>query len=648
MSASPSAPVGPRKFPRLKFVWGTTGTIAAHWRFGLCGFYERVHGFPRSGFAVSVRGLLAWSAVGAVCAYLMFAGAATYWFRRNPYNTIQFTDVLTWPVRRTEVARLRAQAWLAQGRAAMKAGRWGEGTFFLRRGLEVVPDDFESCSILASFYVAVGDRKRGLTLIEEGVIHGMPAQTGIEAALAVAAAGEDWEIALRICDGALKKFQAAGKWTDSQWLLGRKLGILNRTGRSADALTLAEAAGNDAMFAVKIERANALVALGRAKEADALLSTWRQTANQNDHRLMLREQVAVRRQAGDHAGMDALLAELRALAPGRPEPLAWAVEQRARAKHQAAATLDDYIFRFGSTADNLMLVARPLATLPDFPLLRRVEDAARERGFDPRPIRMLEADARLSQGDTAGFIRLVEELQKSPAKVGPELSTWLEWSRLLAEAITSPHAGPADPLLKFIGARPLGLASHRETVTALQKAGKFTSARDVLVISRRLYPSSQALIDAQTSVDNALAAAAAAAPVAAVPEAVAVAADWKEFVTPVDAAMNAGQWEEARRLVRQLRQATPPPAWLPAHDTEVVWRELRIAHAVQDNLALQLATRAYVNGSLSRSNEILTLAREWQAAGSVNDATFVVRVVLEKSPEHALAKKQLQELTKKK
>lgn len=644
---STSSPTGPRTFPRIKAVWGTTGTIAAHWRLGLFGFYERIHGFPRSGFAISVRGLLVWSALFAVMAYVGFAAAATYWFRRNAYNTIQFTDMLTWPVRRPEVARLRAQAWLAQGRDAMKAGRWGEGTFYLRRGLEVVSDDFESRSLLASFYVNVGDRNRGLALIEEGLVHGLPTQSGLEAALNVAAAGEDWEIALRICDRGLDKFQQAGKWTDRQWLLSRKLGILNRTGRAAEGLPLAEAAGDAALTPVKIERAKALVLLGRAREADELLLRWRKAAGPNDARLMLREQVNVRREAADFDGMDQLLAELRSANPGRPEPMALAVEQRARAQRQAGATLDDYIFRFGTTAENLMLVAQPLAGIPDFALLQRVDDAARERGYDLRPFRMLEADARLSRGDTTNFIRLVEEVHQLPARPGRDHSVWLQWSRLLVDAITSPHSGPADPLLQYFGGRPLGLASHQLTASALKRAGKLTTARDLLVMSRRLYPSSKALIDEQTEIEGALTIAAAAAPANPAPEAIAVAADWNEFVRPVDAAVSAGQWDEARRLVRQLRQASPAPAWLAAHESEVVWRELCIAHALQDALALQLATRAYVNGSLARSNEILALAREWQAAGSFNDATFVVRAVLEKSPEHALAKKQFQSLTQK-
>src|SRR5438093_1184006 len=105
--------------PRLKFIWGASKVINARWRLGLFGFYTRIHGYPRSGLAISLRGGLCWSLALSVAAYVGGAAAAAQWFKRNPYNRLGFVDVLTWPARRDHVARLRGEAWLAQGRAAM-------------------------------------------------------------------------------------------------------------------------------------------------------------------------------------------------------------------------------------------------------------------------------------------------------------------------------------------------------------------------------------------------------------------------------------------------------------------------------------------------------------------------------------------------
>jgi len=113
MTTPTPLPSGPRAYPRIKFVWGASKVIAAHWRLGLFGFYERIHGFPRSGLALSVRGLLSWAGVLAAAGYLAGAAAVTQWLQRDPYNRIGFADVVSWPWRREHVSRLRGEGLLA-------------------------------------------------------------------------------------------------------------------------------------------------------------------------------------------------------------------------------------------------------------------------------------------------------------------------------------------------------------------------------------------------------------------------------------------------------------------------------------------------------------------------------------------------------
>ena len=69
-----------------------------------------------------------------------------------------------------------------------------------------------------------------------------------------------------------------------------------------------------------------------------------------------------------------------------------------------------------------------------------------------------------------------------------------------------------------------------------------------------------------------------------------------------------------------------------------MWCELRSAQGRRDTPAFRLATRFYVNGTPRRSADVLTLARELHAAGAPDDAVLLVQAVLEKSPEHPMAK----------
>src|SRR3954462_15495563 len=115
MPASTPLSSGPRLRPRLKFVWGSS-RIAAHWRLGFFGFYERIHGFPRSGFAISLRGALCWLVALGLVGYFGGAYALKRFLARNPYNQLRYVEVLSWPVRPQHVAEVRAKGWLAQGK----------------------------------------------------------------------------------------------------------------------------------------------------------------------------------------------------------------------------------------------------------------------------------------------------------------------------------------------------------------------------------------------------------------------------------------------------------------------------------------------------------------------------------------------------
>ena len=61
------------------------------------------------------------------------------------------------------------------------------------------------------------------------------------------------------------------------------------------------------------------------------------------------------------------------MSPTDPRPVVYGAVQRALGGRNAAAgaALDDYIFRFGGSAQNLQLVAEPLAETGNLPLLER-------------------------------------------------------------------------------------------------------------------------------------------------------------------------------------------------------------------------------------------------------------------------------------
>jgi tetratricopeptide (TPR) repeat protein len=629
---------GPRVFPRIKFIWGSANVIDARWRIGLFGFYSHAPGFPNSGLAISVRGLLIAMLIIGVAGYVGTAAAVSRWLARNPHNRIGFTDVLTWPVRRERVAELRGRAWLAQGKEALKAKRWAEGFFLLRKGIEICPDDYEARFALVEFHLATGQRRRAMELLVEAPRHGLPPTSWRERVLAITAAGEDWQTTLLFCTRCLTQLRDAPQLAERQTLLGAQLRALTALDRAAEALAFAETEGETASGPVKMQRVNALRALGRAGEAAKFLARWQVLAAVDIVPTIVQLRAQALRENGQIEEMDAALAELRALHPARPEPLAIAIEQRARAGRGGTAALDDFLFRFSGSSGDLALAANLLAEIPDVALLQRVVVAAAERGYPSWLFRTRLAEALLRQGNWIGFAREVAGLEAQFARGDPGVRLWFEWMQSLSAALTSPVPGVQQRLVTLLQTRPVTLDVHRLTVTALHRAGRHETARDVLAVSRRLYAESPTLRRLQTEVDASLAAAAPTPKPTLPPAAAPAPANWQEFFHQLDEALAAQSWPEADRLIGSVRRARTPPEWFAAHEAELMLREIRSAQGRRDTPAFRLATRFYVNGTPRRSADVLTLARELHAAGAPDDAVLLVQAVLEKSPEHPMAK----------
>ncbi len=630
---------GPRIYPSIKVIWGSSDVVKAGWHLGLFGFYSHVPGYPRSGFVVSVRGVVCWGLALGLVGYVGIAAAVTRWLARDPTNRIGFTDVLSWPVRREQIAELRGRSWLAHGKEAINAKRWAEGVFFLRRGLDAWPGDFDARLALARFHLLAGERARALALLAEGPRVGPPPPGWTGSVFALAAEGEDWTTALLLCERSLPWLSDPEQRAERESLFIRKSAALIGLGRNAEALAWAEASG-ETIPALNLERARALLALGRPADAAEFLTRRRAAAPDADRVAIVKLQARAWREAGRFDAMDQALGDLRALRPSDPELGAFAVEQSVRAGRNGSVALDDYLFRFGGQPVNLQFVVRPLAEIPDVALVRRVVVAAAERGYVAPPFRVPLAMALLRQGEWAALATELAALAPSMSSADLEMKRWFKWMNLLSGALGLPPAVPPEPLLAFLQTQPVGLEAHRLTVTALRRAGRDAAARDVLLISRRTFAESPWLRTQESEVARALEAAALPAAGRPAPSASPITPNWRAFFQLTDDAIARGQWTEARQLLAAARAAQP--GWLVAREGELTWRELRVADGLHDTAGLRLALGLYLNGALERTAAVLAWARELHAAGRQEEAVLLVRAVLERA-DHPLAQSLLAE-----
>src|ERR1035437_656428 len=162
------------KLRRIKFVWSSSKIAGGRWHLGLFGLYDRGEGHHEEGLAVSLRGLGGWTGVAAVAAYLAFATALFWFWQRNPYSLLTFSDAFLRPIRREAVRDLQGQAFIAQGTDSLRAKRYGEAVALLRQGLAYHPGDLKARLTLAQFYVAANQRLMALKLLQEGLGYEFP------------------------------------------------------------------------------------------------------------------------------------------------------------------------------------------------------------------------------------------------------------------------------------------------------------------------------------------------------------------------------------------------------------------------------------------------------------------------------------------
>ena len=192
--------------------------------------------------------------------------------------------------------------------------------------------------------------------------------------------------------------------------------------------------------------------------------------------------------------MERALAELRRRSPGNPGPLVYAVVQQAMAGRDEAAraALTDYIFRFGGSAENLMLAATPLAEMAVRPLLEQCVAAARERGFPLPPFQGLLLETHLRRGEWEAAALILAALPP-PAEKDAAEKIRREWLRRLLDAVRSEVEPPRRELVEFLSGRPWAMVVYRGSVEALVRAGQLETAREVLDLAQQAYPASQGL-----------------------------------------------------------------------------------------------------------------------------------------------------------
>lgn len=623
------------RFPHIKLQWGASNTTPGRWYFGLVGVYRRKSGRGK-GLAVSLRGVAILAAAAGLVGY--FCGAGYYWWKQEQraYNFVRYSDVLLYPLsaeKRREVRELQGKAMIAEGLDALEAQQWNRALMSLRLGLDRYPRDLTARLTLAQIFLAYRVRAKAQETLLQGLDHGWPGRAYLQSAMEVAAAGDDHELVVTICDRALALHDPARHSdADRRWLVEQRVRALLAEKRSDDALSFAEqeagAVDDDTLSELRLL---ALLQAGRFPEAVAFAEGWIARSSRSPQALRLLARAY--REAERPDDMVKILAELRAGAPADPRVYVFSLIQHLLAglEREGRAILEDYIFRFGGIEANFVLAAEPLAEINRPEELEILLAAAAERGMrDPR-LAATRLQVLISGRRWAEATRQIADLRTLLPDGVSARANLLDLFQYLVAAAADPADGAQSSLTDYIRARQLPMGVYRQCVETLRKNGRIDTARQILTFAQGVYPTSRYIAETAAALDAEIAerraAEEAARPVVA---AVAAFATPEAFFAEVDRLGAEEGRAAALVLFREMRKARPE--WAPSQEEPLGRRELELHAEGDDIAAIQGAVRTYLSADRVRIQHVVALATRFHEAGRDTEARMLLNEILRKVP----------------
>lgn len=642
--------------PLVRFTWAKRAEGAGAWRWGLFCRVDRERR-RRHGLVISLRGLTVWLGVLVVTGYLGLVTAWYVWLERRPHNYVTWLDAVLAPARWEIIREKRGDAYIAEGMDDFRAGHWSEGAMKLRVGLERTPDARMARQQLAVFLLAARRRDQAVALIRDGLRVAYPGREYITQALDLFNRSQDWASSRDVIDLALKTPGGAAAH-DQSWLRAERAKIDLAAGEAAAALGWAESQPRSDPLA-RETRVLALLELGRAPEALALTEDWVRSVV-TDLPMAWRLQARAARELDDLARMETALEALRRLTPADPVPYVYGVIQRALAHSpNVVSSLEDYLFRFGSSLPNLVLMANPLVDVGRGDLFAIVERAAMEQGFVSPELTRAHLAVAI---DAADWGRAREALTQFEAMIPSESGGWSEIMDRLLVVMQDSGDGARIALIETFSERPQVLALYVRVLDWLRAAGRWAAISDILVLARRDFGDQPRWDELEVISRAGMAAEAAqAAQVQSATMVVPPTGVDGSVVAPEHAERRADETDHAvageaaffRRVEDQVAAGDGPgalrtiiatrnerPGWLGGRTRDLERIELEARFLADDVVGFLAVTRFVLDGSNARGLEMMAWVSRFDAAGRRYEAEQLVTEILRDLPNFPPAKRQ--------
>lgn len=443
---------------------------------------------------VNLRRLFGFSALGAVCCYLLATVVLFLWRDRKPHNLVTYWDIAL-PHRWNGITEKLGQSKIKQGMASFENGEYMAAFGQLRSGLARYPADSEARLVLGRLYLAAKRPTLAMTILEKGFEFGTPDREYVAVFFNWAMRYSQFELAERISRELLESGDSVWSGESEIELALVRFRVLQAMEKAEDMLSLCQAI--NAKYPEKPPLHDgeifALIQLGRLDEALRRIEDYKKLGYTGDELNVLRLKAVIA--SGDSEEIEKTYAELKKGSPDLASIRTEYIMHHVLAENTVGVQgeLEEYRWMFAGDVESIDTLCSRLAnagcTQPLQYFMRLVDTEPNKYHFmHTLLIQSLLVEEKWEEALQVNR-RWLEGLDEEA-----EVRVMGKWVELLVESAHHGEPTAAQALLEFLQEVKLPVPVYEQTAKVYAKLDEWNQVFEVANLGLSTHPFHQGLV----------------------------------------------------------------------------------------------------------------------------------------------------------
>jgi tetratricopeptide (TPR) repeat protein len=561
-----------------------------------------------------------------VAAYFLGAAALVYFYSRNPYNQISYTDLIL-PTRWSELRTKRGQTYIDEGLAKLKAGQYAPAFMLLNQGLARKPDNIPARLVVGQMYASFGYLNRAMQVYREGLPYAADQHRFVTATFQLAEYMEDYELVLNLVSEA-EAAVPANATLMRRLLQEKRILAYEKLGRYDDILALWETNRATPSMRLNAARLRALSGTGKGAEAIAALE-----ANPSHYGLLHMPWELLLELAKENNRPEVgrlAVNTLVALEPTRHRFYAKRIAYLSEigAEQEALTFVHDYFLRFGGDAIAASTLLKEIEQNPTKALNDQIWGEIQSVGTAGPVTRAYYVHNLMRLGEISLAKNVFEIAKAEIIQRNLPDKGWLQGTEILLELLQADTPSSRSLLLNTTRSLLLSPDNLRNIISILKIQGRDDAAREVSMLAQNRFPAirdlPRGLFD--TPKQDAIAA---NTPILRTTHQVIPITQANVELDSLKSAISTAKWEDALTHIEIVEKS---PLARNLGDQLFYWRIMIHGHLSQQTEISWYMRRLLEPGKLEPAR-LRALASGLHSQGYHDSALTILREVLRKHPE---------------